>query len=332
MNTHRKTFIDLTGKRFGRWLVLNHAPTLKPGVSKWKCQCDCGRVKEAVLYTALTKGHSKSCGCLRAELSYSDKPLARIRHQRNPLWVTYSGIKTRCYNKKHPTFTNYGARGITVCQRWLDSFDAFVDDMGEKKPPGSSLDRIDGNGPYSPENCRWATRCEQSANRRTTIQVEWKGDILTLTDVARMENVAYHTLLAAYKRTGCITQAMARCQKAGCKFNERSKEKLGLLVYKEPKQIERKTNWESGKKSIPKDPTLAQLNDFEGLLAQYPSAKESSAVNEAKQLTLNDQRLWRCIARCRKKGLAYRGQKPTDFYVKIALKDEMALWLRAQVS
>jgi hypothetical protein len=151
---------------------------------------------------------------------------------------------------------------------------------------------------------------------------------MTLTDIARMEDVAYHTLLAAYKRTGCVTQAMNCCKKAGCKFVERSREKLGLLVHKQPKQIERKTNWESGKKSLPKDPTLAQLNDLEGLLAQYPAAKEWKVGNESKALTLNDQHLWRCISRCRQKGLRYKGQKPTDFYVKLALKDELALWLR----
>lgn len=327
MKTHRKTFIDLTGERFDRWLVLSHAPTSTPGASKWKCQCDCGRVKEAVLYTALTKGHSKSCGCLRAELAYSDKPLARIRHQRNPLWVTYSGIKTRCYNQKHPTFANYGARGITVCQRWLDSFDAFVDDMGEERPPGASLDRIDNNGPYSPENCRWASRCEQSANRRSTIQVEWKGDNLTLTDVARMENVAYHTLLAAYRRTGCVTQAMDRCKKAGCKFVERSREKLGLLVHKEPKQIERKKHWDNS--PLKDDAKPDDFQELEALLDKYsPTKLKTRELTPAEKLTLNDRHLWQCISRCRTKGLAYKGQKPTDFYVKLALKDELALWLR----
>lgn len=329
MPTAHPSFIDLTNRRFGRWVVLSHTPNSKPGTSRWRCRCDCGRVKEAVLYTSLTKtkGGSKSCGCLRAELPYSDKPLARIRNQRNPLWVTYSGIKTRCYNQKHPTFANYGARGITVCQRWLDSFDAFVDDMGEERPVGASLDRIDNNGPYSPENCRWASRCEQSANRRSIIQVEWNGEIMPLANVARMENVAYHTLLAAYKRMGCVTQAVARCKKIGCKFVERSKEKRGLLVHKEPKQIERKKYWDNS--PLKEDSKPDDFQELETLLEKYqPTKLKTRELTPAEKLTLSDQHLWRCISRCRQKGLRYKGQKPTDFYVKLALKDELALWLR----
>lgn len=160
ISSFHPNFKNLTGKRFGRWTVLAHVPTGKKGSTVWKCQCDCGRIKERVFYTALTTGKSLSCGCLRTDL----------------------------------------LRGKAV-------------DVKQESP----------------------------------------------TDV---------------------------------------------------------------------ETPIGDLAELESLLAE----SKRPVVDVAKQLTLNDQRLWRCIARCRKKGLTYRGQKPTDFYVKLAEKDEMALWLRAQIS
>ena len=157
--THHTNFKNITGQRIGRWTVLAHAPTGKPGSSRWRCKCDCGRIKEDVLYNALTTGRSLSCGCLRTDL----------------------------------------LRGKEV------------------------------------------------------------------------------------------------------------------YVKREVAEI---------------DPTPSDLAELESLLA----GSKKPVVDVAKQLTLHDLHLWRCISRCRSKGLRYKGQKPTDFYVKLALKDEAALWLRAQVS
>ena len=223
--------INLTGKRFGRWLVLEQSPSFKGRPTLWKCQCDCGKIKSAVQYTGLTTGSSQSCGCLRTEQMCSKRPFKYLRHQRNPLWCIYRTAKTRCYNKNHPTFKRYGARGIKMCDRWLKDFDAFVDDMGEK-PVGMSLDRIDNDGDYSPENCRWTDRCSQSSNRRSTILVQWRDQQMTLTQLARMENVAYHTLLLAWHRWEKIEKCVAHVKSIGCRYVERSLKRLREDVKK----------------------------------------------------------------------------------------------------
>lgn len=160
MTPHHANFKDITGQRIGRWTVLAHVPTGKPGSTRWRCKCDCGRIKERVLYNALTTGRSLSCGCLRTDLL-----------------------------------------------------------------------------------------------RGKEVEVKRETPVI--------------------------------------------------------------------------DTTPGDLAELESLLS---ASKTSQAVSAAKQLTLNDQHLWRCIDRCRRKGLRYKGQKPTDFYVKLALKDELALWLRAQVN
>jgi len=159
MKTHHANFKDLTGRRIGRWTVLAHAPTGKPGSTRWRCQCDCGRIKERVLYNALTTGRSLSCGCLRTDL----------------------------------------LRGKAV-------------------------------------------EVERSVNPA-------KDAAISAQEAAHLESL------------------------------------------------------------------LVEVNQPRGL-------------TPAQKLTLNDQHLWRCISRCRQKGLRYKGQKPTNFYVKLALKDELALWLR----
>lgn len=134
-------------------------------------ECDCGNIKEYALNN-IKSGMSSSCGC---------KPIIGCRGNisNHPLYKTYAGIITRCYNKKEPSYKNYGGRGITVCKKWLNSFESFVQDMGERPSKKHSIDRIDVNGDYEPDNCRWATRKQQMNNIR-------KSYLLTISNLARI--------------------------------------------------------------------------------------------------------------------------------------------------
>lgn len=182
--------IDLTGKRFGRLIVLQKSATLLYGKQvAWNCSCDCGNEKIAIT-SSLKSGGTKSCGCLGRET----KPPIRIKHGMSG----YSGIKTwegmmrRCFNPKDKDYCYYGGRGITVCDRWRDVRN-FAADMGEK-PSGCSLDRIDYNKDYCPENCRWATAFQQAANKRSNLLIEHEGRVLHLTEWCRRLNMKVSTV------------------------------------------------------------------------------------------------------------------------------------------
>jgi hypothetical protein len=177
--------IDLTGRVFGRWTVLSETPKTRPGSSLWRCQCACGKIKEKVRYTSLIRGASTSCGCSRF--------VGGTHNQQNPTYRSWQGMKVRCLNLKHHSSERYGRRGIAICPEWLNNFDRFKADMGDR-PEGMTLDRIDSNLGYSKANCRWANRTEQAENRRNTRWFEWGGQRLCLAGVARAANVDYSTL------------------------------------------------------------------------------------------------------------------------------------------
>lgn len=171
-------FKDLTGKRFGRLLVIgvDHR-RISSGrqVPYFKCQCDCGGVK-VILGYSLSCGKTNSCGCVMKEetIKRSTKHGYANRNNLSPEYKSWAAAKGRCTSESNNGFQNYGGRGIKMCQEWIDDFQAFLSDMGTR-PPRTSLDRIDNNKGYSPDNCRWATRKEQNNNQRSNIILTHEG-------------------------------------------------------------------------------------------------------------------------------------------------------------
>lgn len=188
---------DLTGQKFYRLTVVAKHPDRSSSAKvQWSCVCECGTA--VVTNTgALTSGNTKSCGCQRADAA-RENGLKRATHGMSgtPEYKTWQSMRDRCQNPKAEQYSNYGERGIQVCERWNDSFENFYQDMGARPAPNLSIDRREVNGDYEPGNCRWADSKTQSNNRRTNKYHCFQGEMLTVSEVARRLDIPVATLSA----------------------------------------------------------------------------------------------------------------------------------------
>ena len=162
MRTPPKNRLNLAGRSFGR-LTVTHEGERSNQQRRWYCRCTCGNVK-LIYQNDLLRQKTQSCGCLHNEQA---KELFTTHGKTDsPEYVSWVGMKTRCYNPNYREYHLYGGRGVQVCRRWRDSFENFLRDMGPKPTPQHSIDRKDNDKNYEPSNCHWATPLEQTHNRR----------------------------------------------------------------------------------------------------------------------------------------------------------------------
>lgn len=190
--------IDITGKRFGFLTALRRDSNHK---KKWVCRCDCGN-ETSVFQENLKAGRTVSCGCHNLTKS---KTHGLTLH---PLYGTWLTMVHRCTNPKHAQYHNYGGRGITVCDRWLASFPAFLEDMGQR-PKGYTLERLDNDKGYCKENCVWAPWESQVVNKRTNRVFTAEGVTLIARDWAQLLGLSYSTFLQRLGRGWTLEEVIA---------------------------------------------------------------------------------------------------------------------------
>lgn len=197
--------IDLINKRFGALSVIaRHSQDLNGG-PVWVCQCDCGKLSN-VRGTSLKQGHTRSCGCIARD----GVTVRNTRHgmRNTPEYRVWAAMKSRCINPGSQAWRNYGGRGITVCAQWIESFPQFLNDMGEQPSSNHSIDRLNNDGGYAPENCQWVERLTQANNRRTNRIVEVGGKKVTMRQASTLLGISY-SLLKSRSKTNIKTDGLA---------------------------------------------------------------------------------------------------------------------------
>lgn len=191
--------IPMIGNRFGRLVVIEEAPKHPSGHARWLCKCDCGSITDPILGTDLRTGKVLSCKCLHKELlSERVKTHGKTRTRLYRIW---QNMRNRCNLPSVPCHRCYGERGITVCEEWNASYQVFeIWALSNGYSEKLTLDRIDNDKGYSPENCRWVSRLAQANNLRKNIIVDIGGESHTLAEWSHISGIKYSTLYARYMR------------------------------------------------------------------------------------------------------------------------------------
>ena len=185
--SHR--FKDIQGKKFNLLYVKEYAGIKKKN-AYWLCECDCGKSK-VLQGSDVSSGRRMSCGC------YYRTRLVKHGHTiggESSEYLAWCNMKTRCYYKEYNQYYRYGGRGIKVCDRWLDSFENFLFDMGKKPSPKHSLDRIDNDGNYEPSNCRWSTPKQQIRNSNIVRLITYNGETKSIVEWSKILGINPSTI------------------------------------------------------------------------------------------------------------------------------------------
>lgn len=197
-------YSDFAGKTVNRLTAVKKVHGPNDHNIYWEFLCSCGKVT-TTMASSVISGSIKSCGCLRADAM---KALAKHGMAKTKVYKTWAGMKSRCTNPNNARWADYGGRGIYLCDSWMD-FEPFYQDMGEPPSKYHSLDRINVNGNYCPENCRWATSKEQSLNMRTNLRITINGDEKTVHEWASIYSMTHTCLRTRLRRGWEIVRAVS---------------------------------------------------------------------------------------------------------------------------
>lgn len=188
--------LKVVGLKFGRLTVLSELPERdRQGKVVVECKCDCGNTVP-VRSSMLKSGLTKSCGCLQKEITGERSKIDNRTHgfAKTSTYVTYYMMLNRCNNPKSKPYPHYGGRGIKVCERWMQSFENFLEDMGERPSANLSLERKNNDGDYELSNCKWADRYEQANNKSNNTFISYKNELYTIAELARLLKINRHIL------------------------------------------------------------------------------------------------------------------------------------------
>jgi hypothetical protein len=234
---------DRTGERYGRLIAVSY-DGYRNSQAFWKCKCDCGNIV-VVNTDSLRRGTTNSCGCLRKEITSTRMLVhghAKRQKGKSSEYMTWQAMKKRCLNSNDKSYTDYGGRGIKVCDRWM-AFENFIRDMGPR-PRGHSLERMDVNGDYCPENCKWIPISEQSKNQRTTRWLTYGNQSMVLKEWAKLIGISAARLAGLLKQLtfSDIIDKYAELGKVFVKRTQKGEFKVVLRNIRENAQTEKKVS------------------------------------------------------------------------------------------